>query len=287
MSDSRLTRGPKQAKFSGLFGVLVVFASFICAAQTETFVPADFSPPNVLETIQISLGDLPRGSSALAIRCQAFIDQDGSVGKYHCLSDSPYAHRRVISAVIDVIPQQSFAPAKVNGENVRVLMDFAVLVDCSSGSCAVEAVRNHGYHLQNLGFDYVSPQPILKDDGWYEGFDYKLKRFEVIGNSQLTEERRFAFIIAADVTKEGQVETSCLYWTGRDPLLGANDRVAPLRTAIAIENAVESMGEVQYVPGFHDGEPVEIRLYEYSEIPNDTEMIAGGIARKAITVGCQ
>src|SRR5688572_5946579 len=101
------------------------------------FQPANFASPNRLEALQIDADDLPDRRPAVAVRCQAFIGRDGSLGEYFCTSDDDRAYRAVVTAVIMAVPAQRFVAARVDGESVRVLMNFAVYVDCSSGSCFV------------------------------------------------------------------------------------------------------------------------------------------------------
>ena len=143
-------------------------------SEPGRFQPADFAAPNRLEALQIDARDVPAGMPAVAVRCQAFIGRDGSLGEYFCTSDGSRGYGAVVTAVIAAVPTQRFVAARVDGENVRVLMNFAVYVDCSSGSCFVVGARNHGYHANELGLDYVDPQPILEGDNWYDGFGYKL-----------------------------------------------------------------------------------------------------------------
>jgi hypothetical protein len=255
--------------------------------QERRFAPADFARPNRLESLQMAVDDLPRGATAVAVRCQAFIGRDSSLGEYHCVADDNRAYEDVVQAVIDAVPTQRFVAARVDNENVRVLMNFAVYVDCSSGSCLAVAARNHGYHVENLGLDYIDPQPILDGDEWYVGFDYKLRWIRAwmprISSADRREARpRLPYVLAAEIDASGIAAAACLYWVfsisapdrvGVSPL-GANsfrtNRASsfvpslPLRTIRDIEGAIASLGSVRYVPGMIDGAPTTLRLYERS-----------------------
>jgi len=238
--------------------------------QERRFEPADFAQPNRLESIQIAASDLPRGTTAAAVRCQAFIARDGKLGEYHCIADDMGAY---VKAVIDAVPMQRFAAARVDGESVRVLMNFAVYVDCGSGACVAVAARNHGYHIERLGLDYVDPQPILESDDWYEGFDYKLIDWKP--RTRNAYRRGFAekvpYVMAVEVDASGLAGPGCLVWAVParpvPGMPGLGRRVAPMqtpRTKLYLEKAIGSLRDVRYVPGMIDGRAATLTLYEES-----------------------
>lgn len=257
--------------------------------QERRFEPADFARPNRLESIPIAADDLPRGTTAVAVRCQGFIGADGGLGDYHCVSDDNIAAEDVIHAVIDAVPTQQFVAARVDRQTVRVLMNFAVYIDCRSGSCLSVAARNHGYHIGKLGIDYVDPQPILAGDNWYAGFDYKLRWIRKSQRSRFLPSEfvdALQYVMAAEIDASGVAGPGCLYWVGVTwgsrsasdirnfastavprPIGNTGERAmsAPLlppRTIGYIERALESLGSVRYVPGMVDGAPTALRLYE-------------------------
>jgi len=251
------------------------------SGQERRFEPADFARPNRLESMQITASDLPRGTTTAAVRCQAFIARDGKLGEYHCIADDNTAYEQIVTTVIDAVPMQRFVAARVDGESVPVLMNFAVYVDCSSGSCLAVAARNHGYHIERLGLDYVDPQPIVEGDNWYEGFDYKLRWARAwMPSIRNLNSRNFntklddwmSFVIAAEVDTSGIAAPACLYWVRRSmsgppgaAATRAPSRSAPLLpwlTIVDIERAVASFGRVGYVPGMIDAAPATLRLFE-------------------------
>lgn len=245
--------------------------------QERRFEPADFARPNRLESIQVAPDDLPRGTKAAAVRCQALIGADGGLGDYFCTADDNRALEAVIQAVIDAVPTQRFIAARVDGQAVRVLMSFAIYVDCRSGSCLAVAARNHGYQIDDLGLDYVDPQPILAGDEWYVGFDNKLGWLRAwmprIRNVTKRQQRpeQIPYVMAAEVDAGGTAGPACLYWVARwsmsDPQY--RFRAAPLfprRTILDIERALASFGRVRYVPGMIDGAPATLRFFEQSVV---------------------
>jgi hypothetical protein len=256
--------------------------------QERRFEPADFARPNRLESIQIAPDDLPRGTTAVAVRCQGLIGADGGLGDYDCVADDNIAAEDVIHTVIDAVPAQRFVAARVDGQNVRVLMNFAVYIDCSSGSCLAVAARNHGYHIGKLGIDYVDPQPILAGDNWYAGFDYKLRWIRESQRSRFVPSEfadAMRYVMAAEIDASGIAGPGCLYWVGvtwgartpdirnfasgaiSRPIRNAGERamsapVLPPRTIADIKRAMASLSSVRYVPGMINGAPTTLRLYE-------------------------
>jgi hypothetical protein len=254
-------------------------SSSVPAAQERRFEPADFARPNRLESVQIAVNDLPRGAMAVAVRCQAFIGRDSSLGEYHCVADDNRAYEDVVQAVIDAVPTQRFVAARVDNENVRVLMNFAVYVDCSSGSCLAVAARNHGYHIERLGLDYVDPQPILDGDDWYAGFDYKLRWLRawmprISSADRRGTEDRIPYVLSVEIDENGVAAGACLYWvfakqfaplgSARTASTSSFVPFLPLLTIRKIQDAIASLGRVRYVPGMIDGAPTTLRLYEQS-----------------------
>jgi hypothetical protein len=263
--------------------------------QERRFEPADFARPNRLESIQIAPKELPRGTTGVAVRCQALVGADGGLGDYDCVSDDKIAAEDVIHAVLAAVPAQQFVAARVDGQNVRVLMNFAVYIDCSSGSCLAVAARNHGYHLVRLGLDYVDPQPILAGDNWYEGFDYKLRYVRAARRSRYLPSEfvdRMTYVMAAEIDASGIAGPGCLIWVGvamgrgsigggssggsgvvSAPMpamprpIGPRERAmsAPVLPPLAkadIKRAMASLSSVRYVPGMVDGAPTALRLFE-------------------------
>jgi len=223
-------------------------------SQPQTFRPAQFGD-NHLAQLEFAPGDMPRETDSVAVRCQGIVELDGTLSDYYCVTNNNYADREILAAVVRTIPEQTFVPASIDGENVRVVMNFAVFIHCSSESCATVSARNHGYLLEDFGFDYIAPQPVLLGDDWYEGFDYKVKWIrdwmpDVRLIDNWPESARVSFTMSAEIDTEGLARNVCLYSYKEVLNVGPNNWFG--RVEQALERAQESMDRVRYIPGFHN-----------------------------------
>jgi hypothetical protein len=133
--------------------------------------------------------------------------------------------------------------------------------------CTTVSGRNHGYLLEDYGFDYVAPQPVLEGDDWYEGFDYKVKwvrdwmpDVRLIDN--WPEWDRISFTMSAKIGADGVAQNVCLYSYKEVLSVGQNNWFG--RVARALERAQGSMDRVRYIPGFHNNQPLVMPIYESS-----------------------
>lgn len=243
--------------------LLLMFPSGAVVAQASVFAPADFDVDNRLAEIVILPGDMPGGRKSVLVLCQGFVESDGELTDYYCLIDELRGnplHRTVLRSVINALGMQKFVAAKVDGENVRVFMNFAVAIDCSKVSCLTIPIRNHGYYFKEYGSDYVSPQPILVSDSWYEGFDDKLDWIQdwMASYRRVIQTRSpefFPYTISVEVNADGDAHEGLVDWI--DPGTQAIGRLNTRRAAA-------SMGSPRFIPGFHEDQPVAMRLYERS-----------------------
>jgi hypothetical protein len=178
-----------------------------------------------------------------------------------------------IRAVLNAIPRQFFIPATVNNEAVRVQMNFTVIFRCEEKICKNTMVRNHLCSYKEYGLNYVAPQPVVKDDAWYKGFKTKLSWANNLINKinddvALADENAGwtfwyspflpAYTLSAEINTEG---------AGYDQLVNNTRQLKPYRLSHSIqreaERAVASIGDVNFIPGFYNDEPVTMRLYEW------------------------
>src|SRR5688572_7354769 len=80
-------------------------------SEQGRFQPANFASPNRLEALRIDADELPDRMPAVAVRCQALIGRDGSLGEYFCTADDYGTYRDVVTAVIMAVPTQRFVAA--------------------------------------------------------------------------------------------------------------------------------------------------------------------------------
>ncbi|MGI9258815.1 MAG: hypothetical protein ACR2QQ_08265 [Gammaproteobacteria bacterium] len=189
--------------------------------------------------------DRPPGYYDASVTCQTIVEIDGSTTYFHCLSaDSHDSFRnQVLAALSDAIME----PAKIDGAPVRVLMNFMVGFACRE-ICSILFFENHGRHMDEFGYAYTAPQPVLSSDEWYRGFPEKLAW--AASGRNLGESGGVKFVVSTNVDENGRsfrrrVEhRSSDYW-------------------IAASRAARSLDDVRYVPAFSNGHAIELKLYEY------------------------
>ena len=261
-------------------------SSLSAVAQSPRLVPAQFSFQNRLFEIEISPNDVPR--NAALVRCQGVVEIDGTLTNYHCVTGEVLfsegsrsrsmlsgshrrrrqrrriaAHRDLLTAVINAVSEQEFIPALVDGVDVRVLMNFSVLINCSSDACATIPMPNHGYSFREYGYTYTSPQPILDRDDWYQGFQYKLEWIQswMPNISQLDRWNwlsRIPYVMSVAVDTDGVAYDGCLNAVESGWYINQG------RFQRRLERAVDTLSAVKFIPGFHDNEPAPMRFYESS-----------------------
>jgi hypothetical protein len=254
----------------------VVFCIFTTLAennlQASEFTPANFKSES-FAGIEIDSNDIHDDPADVFIHCQTIIEVNGVPSNYSCTTSFIKDHRIFLRAVLNAIPRQSFIPATVNNEAVRVQMNFTVIFRCEEKICTNAMVRNHLYSYKEYGLNYVAPQPVVKDDAWYEGFKTKLSWannliYKINDDVALADENAGwtflyspflpAYTLSAEINTEG---------AAYDQLVNNTAQLKKYRLSRSIkqeaERAVASIGDVNFIPGFYNDEPVTMRLYEW------------------------
>jgi len=229
--------------------LVMLFTTSLARAQELTpalFVSGEFSLRNTL-TVPL---ERPPGGYDVSLTCQTIVEIDGTATNPHCLGDERYHDFKW--EVIRTISSTRMVPATVDGEPVRVLMNFMAGFRCLQ-ACGTLLLPNHGRFVQDYGFDYSSPQPILEDDTWYEGYQEKLA-WAASGMSA-EEVNGIRYLIATRISTDGRSE--------RRRVMQRSSGYWPAAT-----RAASTLDDVGYIPGFHEGRPVELTLYEYWLDPN-------------------
>jgi hypothetical protein len=254
----------------------VVFCIFTTLAennlQASEFTPANFKSES-FAGIEIDSNDIHDDPADVFIHCQTIIEVNGVPSNYSCTTSFIKDHRIFLRAVLNAIPRQSFIPATVNNEAVRVQMNFTVIFRCEEKICTNTMVRNHLYSYKEYGLNYVAPQPVVKDDAWYEGFKTKLSWatnliYKINDDVALADENAGwtflyspflpAYTLSAEINTEG---------AAYDQLVNNTAQLKKYRLSRSIKQeaarAVASIGDVNFIPGFYNDEPVTMRLYEW------------------------
>ena len=277
------------SQLAAVFLLLVVHA-IPASTQTNSITPADFEPGGFVG-IELSGSDIAGVDGNIIIPCQAIIDINGFPSNYNCKTNSIDEHGAFLRAVINALPGQIFQPAMLDGNPVRVLMDFSVIFRCENGSCVNAFTRNHLHHYKEFGLAYVAPQPIITDDEWYDGFENKtswarelrLKLDEYSnGSDQQTNKTNFydhyypGYVFSAEVTTDGSVAA-----TEVSNLDTRQRRVSGSRLTRSAREDLVDITELSFIPGFHNGKPETMQFIEATmarlETPVTNEATQGDI----------
>ena len=225
------------------------FAAF--AQRGATFVSAAFGAGeySLAERLRTPI-ERPSGDYDVTLRCQVIVEPDGSTRLPRCLAAERYAAFRLEAE--RALAGAILTPARIDDEPVRVLLNLIIGYRCAE-TCPAYLFRNHGRNTREFGFTYSTPQPVLDDDTWYEGFDEKLAW--AAGGLPPVGIGGVRFVISANIHESGRTSQRRV----DDEFPGSSDR----DYETLADDAADSLRDARYIPGFFQGEPVEMRLYEY------------------------
>ena len=258
-------------------------ASYV-SAQTDSFAPALFTTESRLHQIEISPRDLD-DTNAAAVRCQAFVETDGTLTAPVCDMDVGLRDRSLIRTVLAALEDEVFLPASVDDQTVRVLMNFAVFFSCNEEQCAAIPVPHHGYHIGQFGLSYVAPQAILSDYDWYDGFGDRMLDVPSMprGDSGSASENVFtsasrvgaggrptdsSFTATVSVDADGIAQDSCIF-----VLVNLSYDDAQQRNLRKLESIVAALGESEFIPGVAGGQAVPMNFYESNKFVEVTQIL--------------
>lgn len=230
---------------AGIFSGIALSLGWTNASGREPS-PATFGDHarSLTNTVRVPY-DRPPGHYNVSVTCQTIVEIDGSTTYSHCLSAN--THDRFRIEVLAALSDAVMKPATIDGQPVRVLMNFMVVFACRE-ICSILLVENHGRHSGELGYAYTAPQPVLDSDEWYRGFPEKLTWAE--SGRNLDESGGVKFVVSTIVDESGRSswrrveQRSSNYW-------------------FAASRAARSLDNVRYVPGFSNGQVIKLKLYEY------------------------
>ena len=125
-------------------------------ALATTYEPARIGEHETSIAKRINFPDVG-GNFTKFIRCEAKILKGGSIDEVGCYHDR-YVDEAFYFAVDSAAQGASVIPAKVDGENVSLLMLFSVVFRQQEGERVIAVLPNHGTNAQELGMSYIAPQ---------------------------------------------------------------------------------------------------------------------------------
>ena len=182
-------------------------------------------------------------SFTAVIRCQTYVQSSGELKNTLCVRDS-LNDMDLRRSVLEAVEGVKFLPASVGGEAERVYMNFMVVFSCSDGECGVLAVPHHGYHIEELGLEYVAPQAIMDEKFWDK------RAWERTNSMYLWTEPGYLFFLSAEIDEQGRASDVSIDYV--DPAWRTEAR----RAAIHFES-------MHFIPGVHKGAPVNMRAHDF------------------------
>ena len=253
-------------------GLLCLLAFSVSVdAQTHRYSPAGFGPGDPLGRIDVSPRDLTRRKTSIEILCQTFVGTDGDLTDSYCWPPNISDDQKVTQLVVRALEDITFVPAQVDGQPVRVLMNFRVSIQCPDDSCAIESMPNLGYLAEGLGADYVAPQPILPGQSWYEGYEDKLDWIHGYMPSMSFKFNQTDWPmrprIIVPVGADGAAARGCISFMR---LIGDDEEE---RNRQKLDQALQSIGETRFIPGFVDDRPVAMQFFEQAVLRNAARLV--------------
>lgn len=264
-SEAQVVETSRCGRFAQRISLCVLVSTILVvgqlSAQSTGLKPASLDNSSLAD-LEIRPQDLASADS-LAVRCQAFVETDGSLTDLLCTSDDGMRDRGLIARVADRFKGELFSSARVDGREVRVLMNFAVLISCAGGECISMPVPNHAYHFGALGIDYVAPQPIVPRESWYEGFEDRGPRYGPAALVRPSESGMPSgwFTMAVDIDSEGVAGAGCIY-----AIAGVDRDNIRRENQARLESILRELVNTRYVPGFVEGAPVPMRFFESNNV---------------------
>lgn len=168
------------------------------------------------------------GDFTLFVRCEAKVMLRGGIKEIGCYDDKD-VDTLFFRAVTTAAGNATVLPATVDGERVNVLMLFSVVFRQQDGARVIAVIPNHGTNAKDLGTSYIAPQRY-----------------------------------GARTNYNPRAELGLLWVDTRMDDEGGPRKTQYLETDFSTKEterfAEKYMEESTFIPGFHNGEPTEMRF---------------------------
>lgn len=231
----------------GIFAKILISAS-VASADDDSFI--EFSPARIgthADALQflIRVPDKRRNQTFVStIRCQTYVEIDGTLSNYLCVRGSR-DDIDLLRQVKDGIRKSIFEPATVDGNLIKIYMNFMIGFKCDAGECAVVAAPHHGYHIQEFGFNYIAPQSIVDEKFWDKR---SWERDNALSMRMIAD--GYLFFLSALIDEQGGASDVSIDYV--DPAWRAEAK----RAAVYYER-------MNFIPGMLDGAVISMRATDF------------------------
>ena len=221
--------------------------AFSDTLENRQFVPAHFGKG---ENSLLANLECPKNYSdedMVGVFCQATIDTGGKVrnkGSF-CFSQN-HEDRNFARDSRVALKKSTFMPASIDGVNTEVHFSFRLFFSFKDDDCNIIAVPNFGYHQDQFGVEYFSPQEVVGERTWLS----RSRRLgQGVGGEIFSNQRGIMFVMSIAVSIDGEASDARI----------ENNRFATTRQLNA---SLVALGKSHFIPGFYKGEKTSMRYFE-------------------------
>ena len=136
--------------------IFVVGLISVTSAWATKMQPAQLGNQGTSLVNQIKFPKI-EGDFTVFVRCEAKVLPQGHIDDIDCYTEKE-VRAEFYRAIHLAAGKATVLPAKVDGENVNVLMLFTAVFRQQAGAQTLAVVPNHGTNAKDLGISYVAPQ---------------------------------------------------------------------------------------------------------------------------------
>jgi hypothetical protein len=214
------------------------------------FSPAVFgSGPGTIQAVFRIPDKLPEG--LYRIHCQTIVNAMGRSSRFTCLTQRKGVPASLVRAVTLAGESARYQPAVERGSAVSVFMPVTALIRVLNDSATVGFFPNDGEHWASMGMNYVSPQRI-------EQFGQEATDFSTTARGNM--------LIRYRIGADGRI------------LEYAFEQQTRRISKRDLGDARRRISMMDFRPGFHQGNPVEMELGEIYHVLSRTSRHMSGLS---------
>ena len=220
---------------------------------SDLVLSQSFEPARLIDLDdRVDLGCPNPDPSGTTFFCKVVVSAEGhaeDVEATHCFS-IPWQAERLGRNLRRKLLRSEFAPARIDGDGVRVNVPFRAVLRPALQMCEVTIIPNLGFQQEELGPEYVSPQELLADGGWLVKLASEDPQWGITAG--------LVFVMSVAVSESGQAS---------DGMVEVEPESEDSTVRQSVISAVRSLETSVFIPAFVEGEPRQARYVDYLVLP--------------------